>query len=142
MSEFNNLEFVENEPYEKGFSDFFQDKIKPKLIALEEKRLELLAKYARRKKIGYPLIILAAILIIGSPILVEWIPPAFVIGIIAEISAIMWMTAPLRNYVSTAKENLIPELLKFFGDFEYKINAGIEAKILFASKIFSASTSK
>lgn len=120
--------FIERESYEKGFSDFFEKNLKPRLEKAEADRLILLEQYKKNKMWGYPLFIPIVFL---AGLMAVYINMQF--GIVSGIALggflYHWMRKPIYQYRSNVKEGIIAVLVKFFGELKFseseKIGEGI-----------------
>jgi len=121
--------FIEREPYEKGFTDFFERNIKERLVEVEKQRFVFLDQYRRRKKVAVALysaelaitIFLFYIIQDESVLLLSFFVAVFIFG---------WMRQPVSKYHSHVKEGIISKLIKFFGTLAFSENGKIDGNIL------------
>lgn len=118
-------EYIETEPYEKGFADYYKEHIVPLSLKCEQSR--------KFKKKQYKFNILLAILTGGIDI-VTVIKSAWFIKFASSarkgpgqllllIPIVTWwliVRRPKVQYFSTKKAEFVPKILKFFGDFQYR----------------------
>lgn len=125
--------FIEREPYEKGFSVFFEKNLKPRLEKAESDRLMLLSKLKKNKMRGYPMFV---------PIVIWGLIAGFYdmeLGITVGIGLggflYYWITGPIRQYRSNVKEGIVSELAKFFGELTFSESEKIDEQVLKNSDI-------
>lgn len=116
--------FVETEEYERGFAEHYNKFVKPYVDKFEEVRQNALKTKKRRCRI-FRLLSILVILILNQiskytdcdPIVLIFIFIAFVsIGITA-------INLPRNIYKNSIKLFLFPNIISFFGDFEYSPNS-------------------
>lgn len=132
--------FIEREPYEKGFTDFFEKNLKERLQKAETDRLVLYEQYKHNKMWGYPLYV--PIILLAGFVAIN-LNPQF--GIFLGIALVsinhMWINGPVRKYRSNVKEGIVAELAKFFGTLSFSESKKISEEILENSGIVPGFTS-
>ncbi len=129
--------FEEKADYEKGFSAHFQKEIQPILGGIEEKRLEQLAIYLKRRTPGILAIVFVCAGILGISISIgsfdDWV---FAVCFLVGGAIWAWVSAPTRRYYSHVKALILPKLADFYGTFTYKETPSFPTKTLQDSAIF------
>lgn len=121
--------FSETESYEKGFSNHYNQYIKPYVIKFEESRISALNIASKRARIG----VLIYIFILMSCLYVGFLAyrsnrllgeDSFfeLIFIVWSLSSFifLWINRPIKKYSSSIKSDIFPNILSFFGDFKYQ----------------------
>lgn len=134
-----NLKFKETEPYEKGFATYFEQKVKPELQPLEEDRLAKLVQIKKRKQwfvlfVAVDLFLTAYLVYRGA---VNSVQSLAFIPMLLVVVWFAWVQAPARAFESKLKQKIIPIIAKFFGDFRYEAERGMEAAVLKTSSIIN-----
>lgn len=116
----NLPEFVEREPYEQGFTKFYNDSIKPQLGGLESSRMLLRAKHNKRLMICIPL----AVLLFCAGIYLESLSSGgdailFKMCIFIGFLLFGWAYSPVFKYKSQVKNQILPIICSFFGNLTY-----------------------
>ncbi len=135
-----DLVFVERAPHERGFAEHFERHIKPKLLEIERARLDALAAIRKRLLIAVligavfvlTVIVMWANVVAGN----EWIAMVLYISAVAGGWLWYWVRGPTRQYAVDRKHVIIPEVLKFIGDFHYEPRGKIDEETLRASRLF------
>jgi len=121
--------FKETESYEKGFSDHYQQNIKPHVSKYEELRINSLNIVSKRARIGVPIyiFILISCFYVGflahkSNRLFEDNGLMALMFIVFSLNSLIlvWIYKPIRKYSSSIKAEIFPNILSFFGDFKYQ----------------------
>ncbi len=132
--------FVEKTPHEEGFAAHFEQHIKPKLLELEETRLNALA--ASRKRLPFAFSGAVAVAVIAVLLWQQlqdageysfWFAAAFV-G--SGWFLYRWVRSHVNQYTADRKRVLVPEALKFVGDFRYMHDGKIADRVFNASRLF------
>jgi hypothetical protein len=135
-----DLYFVEKAPHEKGFAEYFEQRIKPKLLEMEHARLAALAtsrKKARLAILGGVTILVAAVSMLLHLEAARQFWWFFVLGlVIAGWKLCVWASNPTIRYSADRKQTIVPDVLKFVGDFLYEPNGKIDDDILRTSHLF------
>ena len=128
----SDIVFIEKVPHEKGFAEHFEKYVKPKLLEIESTRLlerRIVLIHATLASLGVAVVLVAAVasgfhgwVISGSLIIGGFI--------------ITWLFKPGKEYKTKKKEIIIPEILKFVGDFTYRPIGHIPSNILISSRLF------
>ncbi len=137
-----DLAFVEKAPHERGFAEHFERHIKPKLLEIERARLGALATSRKRSRIAIllgavfvlPLILMLANDAAGNS--TEWIQAVLAISTAPGVLLYYWARGPIRQSAIDRKHVIIPEVLKFIGDFHYERGGKIDEETLRASRLF------
>lgn len=132
-----NLKFEEQADYEKDFSDYFEEKIKPALSPLEDLRLQKMNQAETMKR---RLIIPNVLIAIGFTLGITGIFPklaflTLVLPISLLISAGL-VVLPGIEYQEDVIKTLVPMVLAFLGNFSYSRNGRILPELLTASNLF------
>ena len=115
------MEFKERAAYEKGFTQHYNEKIRPALNQLEELRIEQRKIFVKRRSIFIPI---APVLVIGGIVLDGMLrveEPTLTwagIGLAVTIWG-AWVSAPLRKFKSNVKAKIMPVVCSFFGNLNY-----------------------
>lgn len=115
------IEFVETEPFEKGFAEYFDREIKPVLLGIEEDRLNKLATVKHRRLIFWPVVIIfaafdVALMAMSGYGIITWdIQGLFYSCIFACLLCYLWYQLPVMRYMSKTREILVPLVIGFFG---------------------------
>jgi hypothetical protein len=118
----------------------FLKQAEPKLEALEEIRKVKLKIYEFRKKLAIP----AALLITPFLGYIDWILLLWqrgaddkAAGLSAAFLGLLywWVTQPKRQYAREYKVQILPGLVKIFGNFQYHVDGKIRMEQLNGSKI-------
>jgi len=139
-----NLKFEETEAYEKGFSDYFEKKIKHELQPLEELRIEKVEETEKRK--GWAPIIVAIAFGVDAILFFAGFfhstranshseGAVFAIPLITLFLVYGYIHAPENAYQAKVREILVPLLLSFFGEMRYDTEGKIGEEFLKASDI-------
>ena len=149
------LVFEEESPHEEGFSSHFHKFVKPKLIALEEERLAAVSKFRTRLFLTVLITVLTllhfgvAFLGTGNPELDAYVKGADGRGVNATfvlvgfllfavtVVAWPWTGRARSGYYSRHKQEIVPEILKFVGDFEYSADQGVDERVLKEAYLFN-----
>jgi len=118
----------------------FLQKCRPKLEQLESIRLEKLAAFKRRKKISVP-IALVLTPILGS--IDYWLlllqrgsgDNAAGVSVVGLGILWAWVTSPKRQYAKAYKNDILPDIARLFGDFNYDVKGKIPMEVMKPSKI-------
>ncbi len=138
-----DLDIVEKAPHERGFAEHFERHIKPKLLEIERARLDTPAAYRKRLRIG---ILLGAVFVVPLIVMLandaagnntEWIQAVLAIAVAPGVYLFYWASGPTRQYAVDRKHAIIPEVLKFIGDFHYEPGGKIDEETLRASRLFT-----
>jgi len=122
-------EYTETEPYEKGFSEYYQKHIVPLAAKYEEKR--------KRNKEKNKLNIILAITsgLAGMWLMAKSLPlrgrnsgKSLILPPI--VSWWFFVRRPKRKYFTAQKEEVLPLVLKFMGDFNYKSSGYLSPPII------------
>lgn len=127
-------------------SSSFLDKCRPKLEKLESVRLEKLRAFKFRKKLAAPI---GVVLTPVFGFIDYWLlllqrgndDSAAGLTIVALGALWAWVTHPKRQYARAYKQNILPEIARLFGDFEYQAKGKIPMAAMKPSKIIPAHTS-
>ncbi len=123
-SNVKDTKFVEDSEGLKGFSQFYNEKIKPRNLEMEEIRVTYLKRLRRNLRVAA---IFFIIFFSGS-----WIYVAIALNIRAEDAAkilllmsvmtLFWIFVDIRSFKNSKdkiKVNIFSEVFKFFGDFTF-----------------------
>jgi hypothetical protein len=135
------FKFEERADYEKGFESYFEEKIKPVLKDLDKSRMEIAAKLKQTRPKAN--LILWGGLVIGLALTI-WSQNAtalIFIGFLAVAIRQAMLTAPGGELASQFKSKIIPLVINFFGDFQYKEFVDADEQMLNQSTLFDYFTS-
>jgi len=118
----------------------FLEKCRPKLLRLEQIRVDKLALYKFRKKIGAPM---AAIMTPVLGFVDYWLlllqrgsdDPGAGITFVGLVFLWGWVSAPKRQYARAYKKEILPEIASLFGNFTYDVKGKIPMDVLKPSRI-------
>ena len=133
----SSVRFQETADYEKGFTAYFDEKIKPVIRDLEQERLLKLQEIAKIKPKAQAVFIGGLVVGIG---LTFWSHN----GAFLLIALITWgikaamLAAPRSAFAGKYKEKIIPLIVKFFGDFSYNQNVTPPEDALRACGLFDS----
>jgi len=113
------LHFKEIADYEKGFADYFEEKIKPLLKVLEQERLVKMAEVEKIKPKAQLVLIAGIIIGVGLTIYFKHLGWAVFFIVIAMITKFTMLNGPIAKLRGQYKDKIIPEIVRFFGDFKY-----------------------
>ena len=124
----------------------FLEKCRPKLRELEETRLEKLGVYAFRKKIAWPI---AAVLTPIFGFIDYWLlmlqrgsdDGAAGLSILVLGGLWAWVSAPKRQYARAYKKDILPDIARLFGNFDYDVKGKIPMEAMKPSKVVPKHTS-
>lgn len=111
------VRFAETQPWERGFADYFEREVVPRLVMLEQRRGRAEEATARRRVVSL------ALLSLGG--LVWWwfwrehAVWAAVVGLVVLVVFGAWIGAPAEDYRRARKEILLPALAGFLGELTY-----------------------
>ena len=117
--------FEENEPFEKGFENHYKKHLQNKVVKFEQDRIKALKVARKNAFICIPIML---IIPFGIPhLLYIWINIfgdnylefLFFIILIVYGMLIWFITNSMTLYQETIKTEIFPNILSFFGDFEY-----------------------
>ena len=117
--------FEEIEPYEKGFENHYKKYLRDKVVKFEEERIKALKMARRNAFIALPIML---IIPFGVPYLFSiWIAnfgndsvEFLFFGILIIYSFLFWfVTNSMTLYQESIKNDIFPNILNFFGDFQY-----------------------
>jgi len=129
-----NIHFKEEEDFEVGFRAYFENTIKPQLGTIEDFRLEKLSQI--KKRTSWAVIILLLSILLPVIFKFSFNKNGAIFYVFFIIGLLIWSYFyPSGQYRRKAKENLLPSLVRFFGDFNYQINGSIQEEVLSQSKI-------
>lgn len=115
--------FVEEEPYEKGFAEHYNENLKQHAVSFENKRIAALKKASRRAKIS--IFLLMMVLVFVFFILnteehhVDQVKLSGYILFGTFFAAWWWVSRPIKEYSVSIKEKIFPNILSFLGHFKY-----------------------
>ncbi|HLG25695.1 MAG TPA: hypothetical protein VI588_02800, partial [Candidatus Gracilibacteria bacterium] len=83
------------------------------------------------------MILLGAIVVgIALTYATKHLGPLIFLGLVAALIRQGMISIPATEFASQFKKKIVPEIIKFFGDFEYKNTAGISIDIIKQSDLF------
>jgi hypothetical protein len=118
----------------------FLNRCRDELEELEKIRLVKLNIYEFRKKIGIPLAMIALPVCGFIDFWLLRIQVGNDNGIAGITFLVMgaiyaWVTSPRRQYANAYKEEILPDIARLFGDFQYSITGMIDMRSMWPSKI-------
>ena len=118
----DDLIFTETAEYEKGFSDYFDAKLRPVLLQENENRLACLKETKRRMRKAIPII--AAIFIVAFMATARWSTkdnaPFLRIAFFAAALTYGWTRMPKINYRQRSKNKILPIVAGYYGFLTYR----------------------
>lgn len=115
--------FEESEPYEKDFSKYYEENLKPLANEFEKFRIHSLMKASKRIRIAVPVAILVfvlSILLIKDDATSEdMIENVVVMSIIIYGVLIAWVYQSINIYTSSIKSEIFPIIMAFLGPYQY-----------------------
>ncbi|MAF49124.1 MAG: hypothetical protein CMM10_12745 [Rhodospirillaceae bacterium] len=134
-------ETTSNSGRDGGFEAHFEQYIKPKLSGLEDGRIN--ARAASRKRLlvaAFGILALVAIVLFlraRFDILKEFgLFESAILVLFVGGSIYAWVRRPRSRHIADRKQAIIPEILKFAGDFRYRHDGKIAEDILNNSRLF------
>lgn len=117
--------FTERAAHEAGFADHFNQRIRPVLEQLEVERVK------KVKAIFFRLFLSLFLLFVGGLFfpLPQNTNPDLILTLCVVFVAI-FSFYPYRHYRSTYKKNIMPQLVKFGGDFSYHAKGTISPQVI------------
>jgi hypothetical protein len=131
-----SIKFVEKAEHEKGFAEYYEAKIKPTMVELENMRLETEAKVAKYRPIGNVIFIVSIIVGLYWTYISANLGPLFFTAAFGAVIKTAMVTMPKNAFQNAFKAKILPILVKFFGDFECQNNQALSVDQLNRSKIF------
>lgn len=124
----------------------FLDKCRPKLRQLEDIRLDKLRKFEFRRKVALPI---GAVLTPIFGYIDYWLllwqrgnDDAFAGLTVVVLGGLWaWMNSPKRQYARAYKKDILPDIARLFGNFEYDNSGKIPMAAMKPSKIVPTHTS-
>jgi len=133
-----SFRFTEKEKYEVGFEKFYEERIRPKVRELEsmrtEKKEEIKKLEPKAKMIFWGCIIAG----IAGTFLTRNIAPLVIGGMVGWFTKWIMLGGPKSEYEAAFKTKIMPEVLKFFGDYEYQDTKPLSEDTLKKSTLFTA----
>jgi|GEM_PF-3007854 len=131
-----SIRFTETADYEKGFTEYFDEKIKPAIKELEQERLMKLVEVEKLKPKAN--IVMVVGILIGIAITfysgqLGW--AIFLIVVAVSIRSVI-LNGPKAAIAGKYKEKIVPLIVKFFGNFNYSQDANPPQDMLRASGLF------
>ncbi len=133
----NTHNFIEEEDFEKGFSEHYEKNIKPLINEFDIERLSLLDKYSSRARISFIIILIISPIIgisynkyksvdlfLNDQLNISFFYLPILIFIILLIIIVNYFKLFALNYNSKIKEKIIPSILSFYGNSKYFMNCG------------------
>lgn len=115
--------FVEEEAYEKGFSEHYEKYLKPRVVLFEKKRIEALEQASRRVRISTALLVvlLVGVFFVLSAGESSADKTKLVLYLVfgAFSLAWWWVSSSIKSYTASIKEDIFPNILSFLGRFKY-----------------------
>lgn len=117
--------FEEIEPYEKGFENHYKKYLRDKVVKFEKERIKALKIARRNAFICIPIMLLIPF---GIPYLILiWVESFgdgsldfLFFGIFIVYALLIWfITNSMTLYQESIKTEIFPNILNFFGDFQY-----------------------
>jgi len=115
--------FIEEAPYEKGFSKHYDEKIRPALQGIEEERLKQGAIHKKRLRIALPIAFISVVLGIGLEAMFNTgQDPVFAgMGVLGGGGIMTWAWSPILKYKNEFKTKIMPVVCSFFGNMSYHL---------------------
>lgn len=132
-----SIRFQETADYEKGFSEYFDQKLKPIIRDLEQERLMKLEDVKKIRPKANALALIGTIIGIALTFYFKHMGWLFLIPVAFLIKTAM-LSAPKEAVARKYKESIVPLVVKFFGDFNYTRNAEPPAAALKDSGLFDS----
>lgn len=134
------LVFVEREPHEKGFSQYFAKYLQNKLVDVEMSRLRHLKIFRIYSLLSLPIFLG----LLGLIIYLQTISPTartVAIGLYACLIAFavlagVMIRRPTKTFIKKTKKHLLPDVFTFFGPFRYAVNGNLPVNVVRGSKLF------
>lgn len=139
-----SLEFVDEEAADKPFAFHYQRYIAPKVAPFEARRIHALQRLRHNSFIGLPgifAIIVGMIYFLGTTAHSDAKEMAVWVAIAACGAIVYWVYLPVKNYKENVKEEVYPDVFRFFGDaFMYSATSALSAHDLKPSEIIPSFT--
>lgn len=143
------IAFEERDQHESGFAEFFDTRIKDKLLALDEQRVAVRRRYWWRilavvvaVAVGagaFGLLISNYVAGRGTDAATVLLSTAGIAFLVAAIAA-LWARWIRRRFSRQQKTALIPEILSFIGEFGYDPAGRLDKSVLQSSGLFHERT--
>lgn len=135
---FASYRFQERADYEKGFAAYYDEKIKPVVKQLDQTRTEKLEQVKKNRPKANMIFFGVLAVAISLTYLTRSVFFLIVGVIIAWASRNHMINGPKDELAGMIKEQVIPLVVKFFGNYEYSSHGEIGEEILSKSKIFES----
>ncbi|MBU6140175.1 MAG: DUF3137 domain-containing protein [Proteobacteria bacterium] len=114
-----NVKFIDDEKC-LGFAQFYDQKIHPKAIEIEEGRIKHLKKIIWRAHFSTIILAVFTTVIISKSVHINSsLEDISLYYYLVITPLIFWAWLPILSYKKSIKSDLFSEILKFFGDFSY-----------------------
>lgn len=136
-----DLVFVEEADYEKGFAAHFDSQLKPILLEANERRLACNEEMRKRTLISIPIIVvlIVAVLLYGYGFLTGGDSRDFFavlkLVLIPIVVLGIWIAAPAARYRQSSKEQILPAIVKFYGFLDYVFSDSAPVEHLVTSRL-------
>ena len=129
-------EFIEREPYEKGFSSFYNSRIRELVGRIQSEREGKLAIFRTRRNSFGPIFIGLLILSILTDIFL--VHDFFVTSYCLYFDTLLafWIVYPLLNFKGTIKTEFLPLICEFYDGLKYELKPGPYAEDISKLEIF------
>jgi hypothetical protein len=132
--EYNNLKsqkviFDEDKDYERGFSNYYEKKIRPQINIFEQSRIQALNKVRLRLRLAILLFFLWILSSILFPPFLIWLSSYnyFAIGLaFIFIGVSAWIILPINKYKDSLKSSIFPKIINFFSGCKYLSSRNVD----------------
>jgi hypothetical protein len=115
--------FTETESYEKGFSDHYEKNLKPHVESFEKSRMASLLKASNHVRIAIPVVIIIILLAIFAMDSSDYdknvTQVVFIVALLTCSFLYSWVYKSIKNYSSSIKFHIFPNIISFFGQYQY-----------------------
>lgn len=117
------MQFSERSPLEAGFAQVFQADVRPKLLVLEEERIQRL-----RNAYRYVAVVLAVTIALIGLVYVIWGGDGFfgyvIVAMLGGVAAYLAWTLQASGWNSSVEDAVMPAICAHVGDLEFDSNGG------------------
>jgi hypothetical protein len=131
-----SVRFTETSPHEKGFSAYFDEKLKPVIRELEQERLMAEEEVKRIKPKAVAVHIIGTLVALGLTIWTQQAGWLIFGAIVAYGIKVAMLSGPKSKVMGKYKEKIVPHIVKFFGNFNYSPATTPPEAVLRASGLF------